>query len=99
MLTPKVTVKSTEEKKAVISWTKQSNVTGYIVYRKDGVNSSWKKIKTVNSKTSTITDSGLKSSKSYYYMVRAYKKADTKNGIPKTLYGPYNKNGIKVKIK
>lgn len=67
-----------------LSWSKVSGATSYEIYRStDG--KSYKKIKSVNSKTTSFKDSGLKKDKKYYYKVRACRKADSK-----TYYGDYS---------
>lgn len=99
MLTPKVAVKSKSRCTATVTWSSQSNVSGYIIYRKAAKINKWEKIKTVSYKTTSFTDKSLKSGRTYYYTVKAYKKASPSKGIPKTLYGPYNTAGVSVKIK
>lgn len=67
-----------------LSWSKVSNAKGYVIFRSTtGKSGSYKKLTTVKGKTN-YTDKKLKSSKTYYYAVRAYR---VKNG--KTTYGPY----------
>ena len=97
MLRPSFTVKSKTKRTATISWKKQSNVNGYVIYRKTGSDGTWTKIKAVNAKTSTYTDKKLKSRKTYYYIVKAYKKANRKIGIMKTRYSSYYTKKVKVK--
>lgn len=79
-------------KKAVISWEKaNSTINGYEVTYSTNKNFS-KSITKKTSKTS-LKLASLKSKKTYYVKVRAYKKADGK-----TLYGEYSKN-MKVSVK
>lgn len=79
-----------------LKWNARANATGYIIYRKtDGT--SWKKIKTVGKATS-FTDKNLAGGTEYYYTVRAFKKANASAGIPKTIYGSYDKEGVKITV-
>lgn len=76
-----------------VSWTKQSDVTGYQIYRKDSANGSFKLRKTVTSnKTTYFVNSGLTKNRTYYYKVRSYRVV---NG--KKIYGAYS-NVVKIKI-
>lgn len=93
---PKLTVKSTVKKRATLKWTKQSNVSGYVIYRKEA-GGSWEKIKRVSAKASSYTDKGLKRKKTYYYIVKAYKKALPKIGLTEPTYSSYMKKKVKVK--
>lgn len=94
---PKVTVKSTDEETAVLKWTKQSNVGGYVIYRKEGSKGKWVKIKRTSAKTSSFTDEDVESGKTYYYIVKAYKKAKPKVGIMEPVYSKYYKKKVKIK--
>lgn len=82
------------KKSAVVSWKKVSGATGYKVYRATKSNGKYSVVKTIT-KQSTVkyTNKKLKSKKTYYYKVRAYKKV---NG--KLVYGSYSKI-VKVKAK
>lgn len=66
-------------KAATIKWNKVAGVTGYYVYRSTTKNGTYKKVATVKgaSKTS-YTNKKLKSNKTYYYKIAAYK---TSNGV------------------
>lgn len=87
-----VTVKSSKAKTATVSWKAVSGADGYQVY----YGSSKTTAKTAVTKATTkltVTKTGLKSKKAYYFRVRAYKKV---NG--KTYYGPWSTvKGVKVK--
>lgn len=96
--TPKVQAKSVAGKTATVTWSRQNGVSGYAVYRKTA-GGSWKRVKTLNSRTSTYTDTNLKSGATYYYTVRAYIRANSDRGITKNMYGAYNRTGAKVTIK
>ena len=97
MLTPKLTVKSTAKRTASLSWTKQSNVGGYVIYRKEGSSGEWEKIKRTSAKASSYKDKGLKSKQTYYYIVKAYKKAIPAIGITEPTYSGYSKKKVKIK--
>lgn len=89
-----VSVKSTSKKKATIKWAKTNGASGYKIYRSTKRTSGYKCIKTIT-KGSTISfkDTKVKSKKTYYYMVRAYKKFGSK-----TVYGKFSAIK-KVKVK
>ena len=57
-----------------ISWTKDAKAKGYTVYRAASQNGEYTELDTT-SKTS-LSDSGLKTGKTYYYKVEAYAKYD-----------------------
>ena len=58
-----------------LSWSKDSKVTGYQVYRSTSKNGTYKKVATLSSYSKNYyTNSKLSSGKTYYYKVRAYKK-------------------------
>ena len=88
-------VKSTAKKKMTVKWSKQSKVTGYqITYATNSKFTKGKKnvtVKGASSKSKTIKS--LKSKKTYYVKVRAYKTIDGKK-----VYGSYSKTK-KVKVK
>lgn len=84
---------SAAKKSAKLTWNKQS-ASGYVIYRATSKNGKYKKIATVKSgKTTSYKNGKLKSGKTYYYKIRAYK---TVNG--EKVYGAYS-NIKKVKIK
>ncbi|MEG0829431.1 MAG: fibronectin type III domain-containing protein [Anaerovoracaceae bacterium] len=76
----------------VISWKKVSGANGYVLYKSTSKNGKYGKKKTVTSGTTLkYKDTKLKKGKTYYYKIRAYKKA---NG--KTVYGSLSSaKGIK----
>lgn len=62
---------------AVIKWSKNANADGYEIYRATSASGTYKKIKTVTSKsTTTFTDRKKTVGKKYYYKVRAYATLD-----------------------
>ena len=80
------------KKKASLKWEKVTAVKGYTVYYKTSKKGTWKKLKTVSNKKTSYTKKKLKSGKTYYFTVKAYKKV---NG--KKVYGKYTTKKIKVK--
>ena len=84
-------VKSASKGKVTVSWSTTPYVTGYEVYTKKSGASSYQKVRTTTSKSTTLT--GLTSKKKYYVKVRAYK---TING--KKYYGSFsNYKAVTVK--
>ncbi len=71
-------VKSKTDKSIKLSWKKDKNADGYIVYKKNSKKADWKAIKTIK-KNSTVTYNvkKLKSEKKYYFKVVSY---STENG-------------------
>ncbi len=91
----KPTVKTKAARKAAkISWSKVSDVDGYVIYRSTKKKKGYKKVATVKggSKVS-YTNKKLISKKTYYYKVRSYKVV---NGV--TIYSNYS-TAKKVKAK
>lgn len=80
---------------ATLKWKKVSKATGYAVYRATSKTGKYKAVKTVTSgKTVKYTDKSLKKGKTYYYKVKAYKKASD----GKKIYGAYSAvKSVKVK--
>lgn len=78
------TLKATAKTKAVkLNWNKVSGATQYKLYRSTSKNGKYKCIKTLNSKTSSFTDSKLKSKTKYYYKIKAvgsYSKLNSYKG-------------------
>ncbi|MCQ2566853.1 MAG: Ig-like domain-containing protein [Mogibacterium sp.] len=75
-----------------LKWNTVSGATGYVVYRSTKKSSGFKKIATV--KTNSYKNTKLKSGKTYYYKIKAYKSASGKS----TVYGAYSSViGKKVK--
>ena len=86
-------VKNIKTKKAKVTWKKASNASGYKVYRATSSKGKYKCVKTTGSGSRSWTNSKLKKGKTYYYKVRAYRKASGK-----TVYGSYS-SVKKIKIK
>ena len=75
----KETIKSTTYNSITIGWKKVKGASGYEVYRATSKSGSYKLVKTINkAKTVSFKDKGLKSNKTYYYKVRAFKKSGSK---------------------
>lgn len=72
-------------KNVTIKWNKIKGVSGYEVYRATRKNGTYKKVKTIKGNNPKFKQSKLKSSTTYYYKIRAYKK------VGKTyIYGEYS---------
>ena len=72
---PKLTVKLTSSNAVKLTWKKVSGATGYYIYRTDSKKGKYKKIATT--KKTSYKNSKLKSNKTYYYKVAAYKGKKT----------------------
>lgn len=85
----KVTIKSvvnSSAKKATLTWNKVTGANGYEIYQAGSKNGTYTRIKTVTSGgTLTFTKAKLKTGKTYYYKMRAYRIVD---GSKK--YGSYS---------
>jgi hypothetical protein len=85
-------LKKASSTQAILSWKKISDAKGYAIYMKTGKKGTYKKIDTVKgASTTTYIADGLKSGKTYYFRIRAYKK----------IYGErcYGELSIEKKIK
>ncbi len=79
--------------KIKITWKKASNATGYVIKRSTKKNSGYKTIKTITSNTKSsysYTNSGVKTSKTYYYRVLSYKTVGSKK-----VYSSYSTKTVK----
>ncbi len=66
-------VKSKTDKTVKLSWKKNTNADGYIVYQKTSKSGKWKTAKTVkDNNTASYTVKKLKSNKKYYFKVVSY---------------------------
>ena len=92
--TPTIKVTQPASGQVKISWKKNSDATGYVVYRSTSKNGKYTKVKTITSKNTTgYINKNRKAGKTYYYYVKAYV---TKNN--KTTYSAASKKvGITVK--
>ena len=57
---------------ATYSWKKVTGATSYALYYKPSLGASWKKVGTVNNRTTSFTKTGLRSGTGYF-TVRAYR--------------------------
>ena len=91
---PVISTTSNDKGKVKITWKKVSGASGYAIYRSTSKNGSYQKIKTLKSgSTLSFIDTNLKSKKTYYYKVKAYKSADMGN-----VYSAYSSmKSVKVK--
>lgn len=87
---PSVKLKS-GKKKAIVKYNKVSGASGYKIYRSTKKSKGYKLIKTTKSRS--YTNKKLKSKKTYYYKIRAYKKLGKK-----TVYSSYS-SIKKVKVR
>lgn len=69
-------VKSKTDKSVKLTWSKDKNADGYIVYKKSTKNGDWSKV--ASTKTNTYNVSKLKGEKTYYFKVVPYCKANGK---------------------
>ncbi|MBQ4530921.1 MAG: S8 family serine peptidase [Lachnospiraceae bacterium] len=69
-------IKSTSTKGGIkIGWRGNTSSEGFVIYRSTSKDGTYKRIKTItNNDTTSYTDTGLKSGKTYYYKVRGYMK-------------------------
>ncbi len=78
-------------KSASLSWQKVSGASGYQIYYSTSKNGEYKKLKSITKLS--YKKSELKSGKTYYFKVRAYKKVDSK-----VVYGAFSDiKSVKVK--
>ncbi len=96
LLQPSVKAEAVGRGQVRISWTRQSGVTGYMVCRREEGTSKWTRIYAAGAGLSSYVDKTAKRGKTYYYMVRAYKKADQAKEIYENIYGPYLKEGKRI---
>ncbi len=77
MSTVKAKKKSTDY--IQLSWTKDTSISGYQIYRSDAVDGKYKKIATITNKaTTSYKDNNLTNGQSYYYKIRSYKTVNGK---------------------
>ena len=84
---------SNTSKKAVLTWGANPDVGGYEIYRSDSPNGNYAKVAVMPNTVTSYTNTGLKSGKTYYYIIRAYKKV---NGV--YVYGSYS-DAIAITVK
>jgi uncharacterized repeat protein (TIGR02543 family) len=81
--TPTLTAKPAGYNSIKLAWTSVSGRTGYALYRATSKTGKYSKIKTLTG--TSYTNTGLTTGKTYYYKVRAYRKAGSA-----TAYGSYS---------
>lgn len=74
-LAPVIRLASTAKGRATIAWNNVTGENGYQVYYSQSKNSTYKKLSNYKANTTKVYKTGLKSGKTYYFRVRAYKKA------------------------
>lgn len=84
--TNQLTVTSTTKNTATLNWDRSATVGGYEIYRSTSADSGFTKIAVVPNGNGTYTDKRIRSGRTYYYKVRAYKPM---NGS--YVYGDYSK--------
>lgn len=94
--TVKASAKPKGYSQAIVTWSKASNATNYLVYYRSADTTKWTRIANVSSKTLKYVHKSsrkypVEAGRTYYYMVRGYNKTY------KT-YGSYNKAGLQVVI-
>lgn len=83
---PSLTATKVTDGVVKLSWKEIGGAKGYQVYRKEGENGNYTRIKTTSSYTTTsYQDNSATPGKVYYYKVRAYLKL-----YPKTMYSSYS---------
>lgn len=81
-----IRAKKTSTNDITLAWSKNNKVRGYQIYRATAMDGTYKKIKTISSKsTVTYKNSGLTDGQRYYYKVRSYMKSKGK-----TYYGDFS---------
>lgn len=92
---PQTTVSSIKavNRKAVITWKKQKNISGYEVYMSTKKKGGYRRVKTLAASKTRYVKSGLAKGKTYYFKVRSYKTVKGKK-----IYGEFG-SVKKVKIK
>ncbi len=70
---PRVSTAVNDPTTLTVKWNRIFGVSGYQVYRATSKNGTYKRVKTVGSTTTSFQNTKLKSGKTYYYKVRAYK--------------------------
>lgn len=81
-------------KKAVLKWSKRTEATGYVVYMATSKTGKYTKIATIKkNSTVSMTKTGLKTGKAYYFKVASYKSVSGK-----VVYSAWSSvRGVKIK--
>ena len=91
--TPAIKLASTAKGRATITWTNVAGETGYQIYYSTSKSSGYKKLTNIAANTTKVYAKNLKSGRTYYFRVRAYKSAGGKY-----IYGAFSNVGA-LKIK
>ena len=75
--TPSLKVTSTKKGVASFSWSNVAGESGYQIYYSTKKDGDYKKLASYKANTVKASKTGLKSKKTYYFKVRAYKKTDS----------------------
>jgi len=78
-------VKKTAAHAITLKWKKISGASGYVIYRADGKNGSYKKVKTITRGSTLSYKNGSLKKGTYYYKIRAYRTVNKKK-----VYGSYS---------
>lgn len=81
-------------KKARIDWTRSKGADGYVLYRRTADTKQWTKIAVLTGESQTYGYDAKVDQKTYYYTIKAFKKAD---GV--SLYAEFDQKGFKVTFK
>ncbi len=76
--------RSSESGTVTLSWKKQSDITGYLIYQSKD-NKTFTKVKSIKDPATTSTSLSVSPGEKYYYKIRAYKKGSIVND-----YGSYS---------
>lgn len=81
--------------KATITWNRDKQASGYVIYRATSKNGKYKKIKHIsNNKTTEYVNKNLNKKKTYYYKVRSYKMIDKKKAYSKNYSNAKTNTGL-----
>lgn len=70
---PRISTAANNSTTMTVKWNRIFGISGYQVYRSTSKNGTYKRVKTADSSTTSFQNTKLKSGKTYYYKVRAYK--------------------------
>ena len=77
-VTMKAEIKASGNTALKVSWMKCPRAQGYVIYRRESIKKSFKRINRISAGKTSYTDIGLISSKPYQYAVRAFRKENGK---------------------
>jgi len=97
--TIKSVIMNTKHTQATITWKKDTQASGYAIYKATSKNGEYKRIKTITSKNTTkYVAKKLNTKKTYYFKIKAYKTINKKKAYSKN-YSPAKTNtGLLAKI-